>query len=90
MIVSVMLLPIFEVEANRQAGTYYGDRIFGAIGAALRDSSWVRRWSHWVLRPASCIIFSIEASFECQILKCVRRRVVCWRAPIDRVGRKGL
>lgn len=41
MIISVMLLPLFEVEANRQAGTYYGDRIFGAIGAALRDSSWV-------------------------------------------------
>jgi hypothetical protein len=41
MVVSVLLLPLFEVEANRQAGTYYGDRIFGAIGAALRDSSWV-------------------------------------------------
>jgi len=41
MIVSVMLLPLFEVEANRQAGTYYGDRIFGAIAVALRESSWV-------------------------------------------------
>jgi hypothetical protein len=41
MVLSVLLLPLFEVEANRQAGTYYGDRIFGAIGAALRDSSWV-------------------------------------------------
>ena len=41
MTISVMLLPLFEVEANRQAGTYYGDRIFGAIGAALRDSAWV-------------------------------------------------
>jgi len=38
---SVMLLPFFEVEANRQNGTYYGDRIFGAIAAGLRTSSWV-------------------------------------------------
>ena len=41
MIVSVLLLPLFEVEANRQDGTYYGDRIFGAIASALRESSWV-------------------------------------------------
>jgi len=40
-ILSVLLLPIFEVEANRQAGTYYGDRIFGAIATGLRTSSWV-------------------------------------------------
>jgi hypothetical protein len=38
---SVLLLPFFEVEANRQGGTYYGDRIFGAIAAGLRTSSWV-------------------------------------------------
>jgi hypothetical protein len=38
---SVMLLPIFEVEANREEGAYYGDRIFGAIAAELRTSSWV-------------------------------------------------
>ena len=39
--VSVVLLPFFEVEANRQDGTYYGDRIFGAIATGLRTSSWV-------------------------------------------------
>ena len=39
--VSVLLLPIFEVEANRQPGTYYGERIFGAIATGLRTSSWV-------------------------------------------------
>src|SRR5439155_21809414 len=41
MTLSVILLPLFEVEANREAGTYYGDRIFGAIATALRASSWV-------------------------------------------------
>jgi hypothetical protein len=40
-IISALLLPLFEIEANRQSGTYYGDRIFGTIAAALRDSSWV-------------------------------------------------
>jgi hypothetical protein len=39
-VISVLLLPLFEVEANRQDGTYYGDRIFGAIATALRTSSW--------------------------------------------------
>jgi hypothetical protein len=38
---SVLLLPLFEVEANRQDGTYYGDRIFGTIATGLRTSSWV-------------------------------------------------
>ena len=41
MAVSVILLPLFEVEANRETGTYYGDRIFGAIATQLRTSSWV-------------------------------------------------
>ena len=41
MVSSVLLLPLFEVEANRQGGTYYGDRIFGAVVAGLRTSSWV-------------------------------------------------
>jgi hypothetical protein len=41
MVISVLLLPLFEVEANRQAGTYYGERIFGAIATGLRTSSWV-------------------------------------------------
>ena len=39
--VSVVLLPLFEVEANHRDGTYYGDRIFGTIATALRTSSWV-------------------------------------------------
>jgi hypothetical protein len=39
--VSVISLPLFEVEANRQSGTYYGDRIFGSIAEQLRTSSWV-------------------------------------------------
>lgn len=38
---STLLLPLFEVEANRQEGTYYADRIFGAFAIALRTSSWV-------------------------------------------------
>jgi hypothetical protein len=38
---SVLLLPFFEVEGNREGGTYYGDRIFGAFAAGLRTSSWV-------------------------------------------------
>jgi len=41
MAVSVLLMPCFEVEANRQGGVYYGDRIFGAFATALRTSSWV-------------------------------------------------
>jgi len=41
MTLSVALLPVFEVEANRQDGTYYGDRLFGAIATQLRTSSWV-------------------------------------------------
>ena len=38
---SVLLLPFFEVEANWQGGTYYGERIFGAVAEGLRTSSWV-------------------------------------------------
>jgi hypothetical protein len=41
MLLSLVLLPLFEVEANREGGTYYGDRIFGAIATQLRTSSWV-------------------------------------------------
>jgi hypothetical protein len=41
MVSSVLLLPLFEVEANRQGGTYYGDWIFGAVATGLRTSSWV-------------------------------------------------
>ena len=38
---SIFLMPLFEVEANREGGTYYGDRIFGTIATGLRTSSWV-------------------------------------------------
>jgi TonB family protein len=41
MLVSLVLLPIFEVEANREIGTYYGDRIFGTLATQLRTSTWV-------------------------------------------------
>ena len=41
MLVSLVLLPIFEVEANRETGTYYGDRIFGTLATQLRTSTWV-------------------------------------------------
>jgi hypothetical protein len=39
-VLSVLLLPFFEVEANRQDGVYYGDPIFGALATGLRTSSW--------------------------------------------------
>jgi hypothetical protein len=40
---SVLLLPLFEVEANLglNSVTFYGDRIFGAAAEGLRTSSWV-------------------------------------------------
>lgn len=42
MLVSVLLLPVFEVEANWPDGTlYYGDRLFGHFAAALRNSAFV-------------------------------------------------
>jgi hypothetical protein len=42
MLLSLVLLPLFEVEANRETGTsYYGDRIFGAFATQLRTSSWL-------------------------------------------------
>src|SRR4030095_5699976 len=41
MVLSVLLLPVFEVEANQETGTYYGDRIFGALATQLRTSTWV-------------------------------------------------
>ena len=41
MLLSLAFLPIFEVEANREPGTYYGDRIFGAFATQLRTSIWV-------------------------------------------------
>src|SRR5216117_2116912 len=41
MLMSLVFLPIFEVEANRETATYYGDRIFGALATQLRTSTWV-------------------------------------------------
>lgn len=41
MTISVLLLPAFEVEASLETGSYYGDRIFGAVASELRTSSWV-------------------------------------------------
>jgi hypothetical protein len=42
MLLSLVLLPLFEVEANRETGaSYYGDRIFGAFATQLRTSTWV-------------------------------------------------
>jgi len=38
---SVLLLPIMEVEAVGSDGTYYGDRIFGMLAVELRESQWV-------------------------------------------------
>jgi len=36
-----VFLPIFEVEANSETGTYYGDRIFGSLAVQLRTSTWL-------------------------------------------------
>jgi hypothetical protein len=67
--VSVLLLPLFEVEANRQVDTYYGDRIFGEMATALRTSSGFQRLWPLVSLPASSIIYSIEASIDFLIPK---------------------
>ncbi len=40
-LLSVVLLPIMEVEATGPEGTFYGDRIFGTFAVALRTSAWV-------------------------------------------------
>src|SRR5262249_50304032 len=41
MLLSLVFLPIFEVEANSGTGTYYGDRIFGSLAIQLRTSTWL-------------------------------------------------
>jgi len=38
---SVLLLPVMEVEAVASDGIYYGDRVFGALAVELRESAWV-------------------------------------------------
>jgi hypothetical protein len=40
-VLSVLLLPVMEVEAIASDGTYYGDRIFGTLAVELRESQWV-------------------------------------------------
>jgi len=57
---SVLLLPVMEVEAVDDAGPFYAERIFGAFAAALRTSSWVPAlvalgfttgfWHYWLDR----------------------------------------
>ncbi len=57
---SVLLLPLMEVEAVDDAGPFYAERIFGAFAAALRTSSWVPAlvalgfttgfWHYWLDR----------------------------------------
>jgi TonB family protein len=41
MLLSLVFLPVFEVEANRETGTFYGDRIFGSLAIQLRTSTWL-------------------------------------------------
>ncbi len=38
---SALATPVFEVEANTDGGTFYGDRLFGAFASGLRTSDWV-------------------------------------------------
>jgi hypothetical protein len=40
-LLSILLLPVMEVEAIKSEGTYYGDRVFGTLAVALRTSEWV-------------------------------------------------
>jgi len=40
-LLSVLLLPVMEVEAVKSEGIYYGERIFGTLAVALRTSEWV-------------------------------------------------
>lgn len=38
---SVLLLPLMEIESVRVDGVYYGDRIFGELAVGLRESTWL-------------------------------------------------
>ena len=80
-LVSVALMPLFEIEANRQDGTFYGDRIFGAFAEGLRTSSWVPALLALGSRPGSSTISSTGVFIECQIHRFARRRKVCSREP---------
>ena len=42
MLTSLLLLPVFEVEANwPDTAIYYGDRVFGHFATGLRTSAWI-------------------------------------------------
>src|SRR5206468_9410481 len=41
LLLSPLFRPRFAVEANREPGTHYGHRIFGALAVQLRTSIWV-------------------------------------------------
>lgn len=38
---SVLLLPVMEIESVRVEGAYYGERLFGELAIGLRESTWV-------------------------------------------------
>jgi hypothetical protein len=38
---SVLLLPVMEVESVRVEGVYYGERLFGELAVGLRESTWL-------------------------------------------------
>ena len=38
---SVLLLPVMEIESVRVEGVYYGERLFGELAIGLRESTWV-------------------------------------------------
>jgi hypothetical protein len=59
-VVSVLLLPVMEVEAVDDASRPYAERIFGGFAVALRTSAWVPAllalgfttafWHYWLDR----------------------------------------
>ena len=40
-LLSVLLLPVMEIESVRVEGVYYGERLFGELAVGLRESTWV-------------------------------------------------
>jgi hypothetical protein len=40
-LLSVLLMPVMEVEAASAEGVAYGERLFGALAVALRESEWL-------------------------------------------------
>ena len=75
---SVVLLPLFEVEANRQDGTYYGDRLFGAFATGLRRRPGVPvSVRARVSRPASSTTCSTAACTVCRSPRARGGAVAC-------------